>query len=137
MTHYNLNYGELPVIIKKSCYLKKSDALFNDQEYYKKIKIKSNPSSLERKTNDLVKWLNKMDFSGANKQLLPVLQKFSISKAYGLIKIHKAGFPVKPIISTVNSPPYHVSKFFAKFLQNNLKTPSSHVDNSLKLKEKL
>ena len=27
--------------------------------------------------------------------------------------------------------------FFAKFLQNNLKTPKSHIDNSLKLKEKI
>ena len=114
----------------------KNDALFNDQKDHEKIK--SNPlSSLDKKTNDLVKWLNKIDFSGAKKQLLPVLTKFSISKAYDLIKIHKAGFPGRQIISTANSPTYHVSKFFAKFLQNNLKIPSSHADNSLELKEKL
>ena len=84
-----------------------------------------------------MKWLNKTDFSGTKKQLLPVRQKFSISKAYGLIKIHKAGFPVRPIISIVNSPTYYVSKFFAQFLQNNLKIPLSHIDKSLELKEKL
>ena len=87
--------------------------------------------------NELIKWLNKLDFTGNGKKLQPVLQKFNISKAYGLIKIHKTGFPVRPIISTVNSPTYFISKFFAKFLQNNLKTPKSHIDNSLKLKEKI
>ena len=54
-----------------------------------------------------------------------------------LIKIHKPGFPVRPIISTVNLPTYNVSKFFAKFLQHSLKSPASHIDNSLKLKEKI
>ena len=78
-----------------------------------------------------------MDFTGNGKKLLPVLQKFNISKAYGLVKIHKNGFPVRPIISTVNSPTYFISKFFAKCLQNNLKTPKSHIDISLKLKEKI
>ena len=66
-----------------------------------------------------------------------MLQKFNISKAYGLIKIHKIGFPVRPIIPTVNSPTYNVSKLLAKFLQNNLKPPASHIDNSLQLKEKI
>ena len=65
------------------------------------------------------------------------MQKYNISKAYGLIKIHKAGFPVRPIISTINSPPYALPKFFAKLLQDNLKTPTSHIDNSEKLKDKL
>ena len=81
--------------------------------------------------------MNKIDFTGNRKKLLPVLKKFNISKAYRLIKIHKPGFPVRPIISTVNSPTYNVSKFFAKFLQNNLKLPVSHIDNSLKLLEKI
>ena len=78
-----------------------------------------------------------MDFTGNEKKLQPVLQKFNMSKAYGLVKIRKTGFPVRPIISTVNSPTYFISKFFAKFLRNNLKTPKSHIDNSLKLKEKI
>ena len=78
-----------------------------------------------------------MDFTGNGKKVQPVLQKFNISKAYGLVKIHKTRFPVRPIISTVNSLTYFISKFFAKFLQNILRIPKSHIDISLKLKEKI
>ena len=56
---------------------------------------------MKKKTNDLIKLLNKIDFMGNGKKLEPVLQKFNISKAYALVKIHKVGFPVRPIISTV------------------------------------
>ena len=80
------------------------------QKIYLKIqnnitKSKKNPLPiLERKTNELIKWLNKIDFTGNKTKLPSVLQKFNTSKAYELIKIHKIGFPVRPIISTVNSP---------------------------------
>ena len=77
--------------------------------------------------------INNIDFIGNRIKLHPVLQKFNISITYGLVKIHKTGFPVRPTIFTVNSPTYFVSKFFAKFLQNNLETHKFHVDNSLKL----
>ena len=128
--------GNAAVIIQKSTYLEKTENLFKDKKYYKEINTNPLPS-LERKTNELIKKLNNMDFTGNGKKLPSVLQKFSISKAYDLNKIHKTGFPVRPIISTVNSPTYNVSKFFAKFLQHSLKLPASHFDNSLKLKEKI
>ena len=64
-----------------------------------------------------------MDFSGCGKKFEPVLQKYSISKAYGLIKIHKNSFPIRPIISDINSPVYNISKFFTQFLTKNLKVP--------------
>ena len=48
--------------------------------------------SLERKTNELTKWLNKIDFTATRQKLEPVLQKFNISQAYGLTKMHKIDF---------------------------------------------
>ena len=66
-----------------------------------------------------------------------IAQKCNTSKAYGLIKIHKQGFSVRPIISTINSPTYNLSKFFSQFLQSKLKKTKSHIDNSLELKLKI
>ena len=42
-----------------------------------------------------------------------IAQKCNTSKAYGLLQIHKQGFPVSPIISTINSPTYNLSKLFS------------------------
>ena len=124
------------VIIKKSDYILKTESLFQDNKYYKDC-TKNPLPSLEKRTNELVKSLNKCDFSGCGKTLEPVLQKYNISKAYGLIKIHKNGFPIRPIISAINSRVYNISKFFTQFLMKNFKVPHSHIDNSLKLKEKI
>ena len=61
----------------------------------------------------------------------------NISKCYGLIKNHKNDYPLKHIISAVNSPTYSLSKFFVKFLQSNLKNTPSHINNSFELRNKL
>ena len=69
--------GNATVIIQKSTYLKKTENLFKAKKYYKEINKNPLPS-LERKTNELTKKLNNMDFTGNGKKLPPVLQKFSI-----------------------------------------------------------
>ena len=60
--------GNVTVIIKKSIYLEKTESLFCDEKYYEKI-TKNPLQSLEKKTNDLIKWLNKLDFTGNGKKL--------------------------------------------------------------------
>ena len=37
-------------------------------------------------------------------------------RVYGLPKIHKIGFPFRPIVSFINSPLYNLSKFIAVLL---------------------
>ena len=73
-----------------------------------------------------------------NDTIIPrVAQKCNVSIGYGLIKIHKVNNPVRPIISTINSPTYNLSKILSKFLYEHLKNPFSHINNSLELKGKL
>ena len=88
---------------------------------------------MERKTNDLIKLSNKNNFSGFGKKFYPVLQKSNIAKANGPVKIHKNGFPIRPIILT---SVWYI-EIFPQFLTKNLKKPSFHVDNSSILKEKI
>ena len=49
---------------------------------------------------------------------------------YGLPKVHKPGVPLRPIVSFVSSPTYHLSKFLAGLLQPVVGRTSSHVKNS-------
>ena len=89
---------------------------------------------MEKNTDALIKNLRLTTFF---QKLQPISNKYTIARAYGLVKIHKTNFPVRPIISAINTPTYYLSKMLAKFLFNNLKRPSSHVNNSLDLKQKI
>ena len=54
----------------------------------------------------------------------------NLPRAYALIKIHKNGFPIRIIVSFINSPLYIFDKCLTKFLQKYIKKPSSIVKNS-------
>ena len=57
---------------------------------------------------------------------------------YGNVKTHKPGFPIRPIISTVGSVSYSLSKFLVKLLQPLVGTiANSNVLNSVDLVNKL
>lgn len=73
-------------------------------------------TSLQRKSNLFVKKMYEekwIDF-GLKKYLTSYV---SISpKIYGLAKVHKPNLSLRPVISSVNSPTYHLSKFMADIL---------------------
>ena len=64
--------GNTTVIIKKSDYITKTENLFHDTKYYNEM-TKNPLSGLERRTNDLIKSLNKSNFSGFGKTIEPIL----------------------------------------------------------------
>ena len=41
-------------------------------------------------------------------------------KLYGLCKVHKDNYPMRPIVSMVNTPEYHLSKYFDNFIKPNI-----------------
>ena len=49
---------------------------------------------------------------------------------YGLPKIHRAGVPLRPIVSTIASPTYHIAKHMSKLLEAHTGKTES-VDESL------
>ena len=61
----------------------------------------------------------------------------SLPKAYSLPKIHKKDCPLRPIISTINSPIHFLSKILYNSLKNCIQKPKSHLDNSFQLKLEL
>ena len=119
--------GNATAVIEKTICLDKMNTLFQDERYYEKLK--SDPlSSLEWATASYIKKLNLQNFMGDGTVIShKIAQKCNTSKANGLVKIHKQKFLVRPIIYTINSPTYNLSKFFSKFLQSNLKKPKSHI----------
>ena len=111
--------------------------LFNDKSTY--IIISKNPlKSLQTKTSEILKNLNNdklLDNQYFNLQL--TLTNTSLPKAYGLPKVHKKDYPLRPIISTINSPIHWLSKILYNSLKHCIQKPKSHIDNSFQLKLEL
>lgn len=59
------------------------------------------------------------------------------SNMYGLIKIHKSNYPIRPITSACGAPGFKLSKFLTWILTEVFNEQGHHVKNSLVLKNKL
>ena len=62
----------------------------------------------------------------------------SLPYMYGLVKTHKDGFPMRPIVSSVGSVTYRLAKYLVKLLSPLLGNISdSHIKNNVDLVQKL
>ena len=122
------------VILDKVDYISKMHTLLDDDVTYRKLT--KNP------LDDVIKTFNSglKRILKANKDLIKQfsVQSPSLPYLYGLVKTHKANNPMRPIISSVGTVAYKLSKYITKLLSPFLGTISgSHIINSLDLVEKL
>ena len=61
----------------------------------------------------------------------------NLSRAYGLLKIHKANYLLRIIISSIDSPTYFLAKFISNILSKTLTKPFSYLKDSIDLKNRL
>lgn len=122
------------VILDKINYIEKMNELLSDQNTYKKL-IKDPLPDIIKHFNSQLKILLK-----GNKDLIEHLTVKSprLSYMYGLVKTHKEGYPMRPIISSVGSINYKLSKYLVSLLSPLLgKISGSHIKNNNDLIEKL
>ncbi|XP_011858290.1 PREDICTED: uncharacterized protein LOC105555858 [Vollenhovia emeryi] len=117
-------------------YMDKMKTLLNDNNTY--IKLKKDPINLiKNKCNDLVKsWRD-----------LGVIEEYTykqlrctngnLPRCFGLPKVHKAGFPLRIIVSTIGSPTYKIAKLLSDILQVSVQKPLSHVSDSWTFVQKI
>ena len=124
------------VILEKDDYDSKIETILSDTSTYKKLN--SDPTDLYAKR--LRKDLEDLKTNGS---ITPQMyHKFfprgSVSpRIYGLPKIHKTGIPLRPIVSTTNSPTVKIEKWAAMTLKPLLYLQNSYIKNSKFLKDKL
>ena len=46
-------------------------------------------------------------------------------KMYGMCKVHKTGYPLRPVISMINTPEYKLAKFLDNYIKPNIPTSLS------------
>ncbi|XP_011869607.1 PREDICTED: uncharacterized protein LOC105562989, partial [Vollenhovia emeryi] len=120
--------GQVTVIMDRDDYNKRMTEMLNDQSTYKQVK-KDPTKSLTSKLNSLIKtWRNEDIIDNQDYWRLNCTNG-NLPRCYGLPKIHKAGFPLRVIVSSIGSP-YGLACFIHDILQQSIKKPCSHIKDS-------
>ena len=120
--------GVALVVMNKADYITKSEELLNTSTYKK---IPEDPTN--RHKARLINILKNIKSEGGlseeiYKKMYPT---GAVSpKYYGLPKIHKAGTPLRPIISSTGSATYNTAKELARILKPLVGTSNHHVQNT-------
>ena len=102
--------------MNKTDYHDKMDALVNDKQTYEELKRDPTPT-LQRKLNSKILTLKKTDAIDTQRYYRLRCSVPQPPKLYGLPKLHKPGFPMRPIVSFCGSPTYQLSKYLTTILQ--------------------
>ena len=108
--------GRVTVVMDKTDYFDKMDALVNDIQTYEELK-RDPTTALQRKLNSKILTLEKSDAFDTQRYYR---LRFSVPqppKLCGLPKLHKPGIPMRHIVSFCGSPTYQLSKYLTTILQ--------------------
>jgi hypothetical protein len=126
--------GNATVLLFKTEYDQKMHELLRDATTYEVIRRHST-EVLQRKVNGIVSIWEDSGFIDKLQARKLRTYNGTISKMYGLPKIHKVGVPFKPIVSCINSPTYNLSRFYGDVINNVLYKTESFVRNSEEFKD--
>jgi hypothetical protein len=121
--------GRCTVILNREEYDEKAKTLLSDKNTYKILK--KDPTA--RYKRELVEALRKMkEKGGFNRTEYELVYPTAehIPRFYGLPKIHKEGYPLRPIVSSIGGITYGVAKFLSKILSPMIGHSEHHVKNS-------
>ena len=108
--------GRVTVVMDKTNYFDKMDALVNDKQTYEELK-RDPPPVLQRKPNSKILTLKKTDAIDTQRYYRLRCSVPQPPKLYGLPKLHKPGIPMRPIVSFCGSPTYQLSEYLTAILQ--------------------
>ncbi|XP_076049325.1 uncharacterized protein LOC143030001 [Oratosquilla oratoria] len=100
------------VLIPTTEYLSKLDAILEDPSKFRRIT--HNPvETLKRKVNQVLDTVNAVTDKTHIRKLTG---DFDLGYVYGNVKTHKAGNPLRPIISQIPTPTYRIAKYLNEIL---------------------
>jgi hypothetical protein len=128
--------GNSIVILDKDTYMKKAEDILKGEQFKE---LNSDKFHLEREEE-----LNKYILSLYNEKVIDNKLRYrlkstcsSISVFYGLPKVHKTGYPLRPIISTIGSYQYNLSKYLAKAIRDARPQAPSYIKDSFEFVKKI
>lgn len=125
--------GRATVLMDKTDYDKKMIELLEGGQY---TPIPKDPTNnIMIKVKAVLKDQSSHLISNIIRRLSPQFSK--PPHIYGLPKLHKHGIPLRPIVSSINSPTYELSKFLLPKLKPLFGLENSYINNSTDFIEKI
>ncbi|CAF1439256.1 unnamed protein product [Rotaria sordida] len=128
--------GNCIVILDKEAYMKKADDILKGEQF--------EPLNNDKFHREREEELNKYIFSLFKKGVIDNKLRYqlqstcsSISVFYGLPKVHKTGYPIRPIISTIGSYQYQLSKYLAKAIRDARPQAKSYIKDSFEFVKRI
>ncbi|CAF3703119.1 unnamed protein product [Rotaria socialis] len=128
--------GNSIIILDKESYIKKAEEILKGNQFQEI----TNKNYHQERENELNKYIYSLLKDGIIDQKLRFrLQSTcsSLSVFYGLPKIHKTGYPIRPIISTIGSFQYELSKYLAKAIKDSSPQADSDIKDSFEFVKKI
>ena len=94
------------VILDKDDYITKMDSILSDKTKFTAVQ-RNNTKEFQAKVNQLIYAANAL-IGGVHFE--PIIGDYTPGYAYGNVKTHKTGNPLRPIISQVPTPTYQLAK---------------------------
>ena len=127
--------GRVTVVLDKTDYINKCEEHLSDSTTY--TKVGHNPAqSLKIKINNTLKDLKQKQLFTEHGYKTLYSTTAATPLFYGLIKTHKENFPIRPIVSFVNSPSYNLAQHLSKVLTPITNLADQKLKNTYEAKEK-
>lgn len=107
--------GNTTVIMTKSDYQARIENLLNDPTTYEP-QTSDPTASLQKEANGFIDDMHKKGYIDFNVKKYMTRHNSLAPKFYGLPKIHKQNYPLRPVVSFTKSPLYSLSSFTANIL---------------------
>ena len=133
------------VILDTPEYYQKLDAIINDDDRFELLDYNINTTNI--KECDMAPWICKEGSIAryCRDYIRPLVDNNTYfrlyptgsqpGKLYGMAKNHKVGCPMRPVLSAVNTPEYHLAKWLQKNIKLYLNNKYSVASSSVFLKE--
>ncbi|XP_061391400.1 putative leucine-rich repeat-containing protein DDB_G0290503, partial [Musca vetustissima] len=132
----NADKGNVTVAMNKTDYQERMSNILSDMMTYQRIN-KDPTSNLQKENNKIIEELfNNKCISLIEKKRLKT-DVATAPRIYGLPKIHKEGFPLRPICSSINSPSIKLCKYIVNILKNLTKNSIYNVKDSVQFRNKI
>ena len=121
--------GNGVVLLDRGDYIKKCNDILSDETKFQKLDSSKISDIILRKRSSLqdyvFRYLRKDD--RVEKSTYDELYAVGSSpgKFYGLVKVHKDGYPVRPVVSMIDTPEYGLAKWLDGFIKPNI--PSKYM----------
>ena len=118
--------GQGIAILDSEDYFDKVKAIVNDTDKFVKLQYDGNNINKHPTCSEESKVIRYLQKHVKNKVDVETYQYIcpngsDIGKLYGSVKVHKVGNPIRPIVSTINSPTYNLAKYLDKIIKIHIK----------------